>query len=279
MKIAVNNNNYRETPAQVKAIPEASLSDQKMIMVSPENGGYFYYANATSGDFQPDDASTNKGWWIEENSLGMFNALAYLVADDYDFVSANATDITTIGNWERYDKKQEKDYLYINENMALLARSLVGQNFENFLTLTPDEQFTLARYIPNELGNTLGIAIVVQQQRFFDAYGTDHTNTVAQRIFDDFFNNFQYSLRRRFNTVSLVLVQNFGDEASVLLLRTHTNLVVSYEKGLQVDLRAYINSTDMYVGNGLAEAGLTIITSLTMPEIIGACNQVLDGNY
>lgn len=96
MKSAISNDIYLEDLDAVKALTEDSLSDQQIAMDAETSNCYMYFENATSeyGDFQPDDASGDTGWWQKEGLT--LSSLVYFVEDNYDFEGNNATDVTSI---------------------------------------------------------------------------------------------------------------------------------------------------------------------------------------
>lgn len=105
MKIAVKDIDKVADSVALTAILEGSLSDLDKKYNFSDGKTYRYMAAATSGDYQPNDASGATGWWRGcEMALG----IVYPAIDGYDFVGNLATEIigANATKWISYFEKK-----------------------------------------------------------------------------------------------------------------------------------------------------------------------------
>lgn len=99
MKLALDDSYIKANEAAIKALLEDNLNDMEICVI--DDNAYTYYVLNTNGEFQPDDASGNNGWWVK-SGFERIRRLLEEVADGYDFPGNNKTDYSSISNWIAY---------------------------------------------------------------------------------------------------------------------------------------------------------------------------------
>lgn len=97
MKIAILTNKIVADLATLKAIASSGLSAGDIKFISPEI--YTYYPNSLEGEKPDDIDSGDPGRWVKKDKT---KQVLYVVADNYDFETNNATNISSIENFDRY---------------------------------------------------------------------------------------------------------------------------------------------------------------------------------
>ena len=120
MKIAILDNDVVADINALKALTEVSLSDLDIKLVNGDDEGYIYYKLNIDGDFQPDDAAGDTGWWVKRTHRAK-GILFYTVDDSYDFEANNATDKTSILNMDEFCAiLSGTDEAYVREQIRAL---------------------------------------------------------------------------------------------------------------------------------------------------------------
>lgn len=132
MKLKIDTVHVVATELLLKAIATAAfLGGENRYM-----GGniYVFYLNAVTGTYKPDN--DNNGYWEKNNKKA--SDYISVVADNYDFVTNNATDITNLSNWKTY----WQDVYDIKAFRDVMIADYIG----TWGTLTDDEKKILIEF-------------------------------------------------------------------------------------------------------------------------------------
>lgn len=108
MKLAIKNIKFIDSIESLRNIDINILSNQDLRWVESVNSSYMFFSNAASGDISPNNRIST-GFWLQDKNVLKCNYF-YIVEDEYDFSNNNATDISSIKNWEEYYKKNPGNF-------------------------------------------------------------------------------------------------------------------------------------------------------------------------
>jgi hypothetical protein len=151
-KLKIENINIEASESALKAILTIGLVANYSKFV---NGLiYTFYIDAVVGDCKPDD--NEPGYWIKHN-YDKFNFIS-IVDDNYDFVSNNSVDISSIENWDIFGYKLIgsvfgfKDFMSLRSIIKVLIESKCGGDYSTFeSTLNNNEKGIAYKIIPTKI--------------------------------------------------------------------------------------------------------------------------------